>query len=248
MISIETSLASFNAQLARYMELSKKLPNQILEKKGRDLGIKLFEGFREHQFGGNPKRKGIAAEELRQRSARGRAKGNGIRVRPSLRKRYEQGREHLTYSVRSFGQGARRSLLLSDYREAKRDGRAARKRRSALWKKTVGMELAARESGIGVLAASFLWYRRSRASRWSVSQNERVQTGSGALVLNRTGKPLGYTQVSAGMLRIVGETEGLAATDAKHSIVTGAISTVLADMETYISDHEKQIRKESGFL
>ena len=50
------------------------------------------------------------------------------------------------------------------------------------------------------------------------------------------------------MLRIVGETEGLAATDAKHSIVTGAISTVLADMETYISAHEKQIRKESGFL
>ena len=244
MISIETSLASFNAQLARYMELSKKLPNQILEKKGRDLGIKLFEGFREHQFGGNPKRKGIAAEELRQRSSQGR----GIRVRPSLRKRYEQGREHLTYSVRSFGQGARRSLLLSDYREAKRDGRAARKRRSALWKKTVGMELAARESGIGVLAASFLWVRRGRGTRWSVSQKARVATGSGALVLNRTGKPLGYTQVSAGMLRIVGETEGLAATDAKHSVVTGAISTVLADMETYISAHEKQIRKESGFL
>ena len=169
-------------------------------------------------------------------------------MRPSLRKRYEQGREYLTYSVRSFGQGARRSLLLSDYREAKRDGRAARKRRSALWQKTVGMELAARESGIGVLAASFLWLRRGRGSRWSVSHNARVQTGSGALVLNRTGKPLGYTQVSAGMLRIVGETEGLAATDAKHSIVTGAISNVLADMETYISDHEKQSRKESGFL
>ena len=230
MITIETSLASFNAQLARYMELSKKLPNQILEKKGRDLGIKLFEGFREHQFGGNPKRKGIAAEELRQRSARGRAKGNGIRVRPSLRKRYEQGREYLTYSVRSFGQGARRSLLLSDYREAKRDGRAARKRRSALWKKAVGMELAARESGIGVLAASFLWYRKR--------SNNSMGT---FLVPNRKGKPLGYVERSENALRIVGETEGLAATDAKHQIVVGAINTATADMVEYVTRKEREL-------
>lgn len=226
MISIETSLASFNAQLARYMELSKKLPNQILEKKGRDLGIKLFEGFREHQFGGNPKRKGIAAEELRQRSSQGR----GIRVRPSLRKRYEQGREYLTYSVRSFGQAARRSLLLSDYREAKREGRAARKRRSALWKKTVGMELAARESGIGVLAASFLWFRKR--------SNNSMGT---FLVPNRTGKPLGYVERTENALRIVGETEGLAATDAKYHVVAGAINTATADMVDYITRKEREL-------
>ena len=226
MITIETSLASFNAQLARYMELSKKLPNQILEKKGRDLGIKLFEGFREHQFGGNPKRKGIAAEELRQRSSQGR----GIRVRPSLRKRYEQGREYLTYSVRSFGQGARRSLLLSDYREAKREGRAARKRRSALWKKTVGMELAARESGIGVLAASFLWFRKR--------SNNSMGT---FLVPNRTGKPLGYVERTENAMRIVGETEGLAATDAKYQVVAGAINTATADMVDYITRKEREL-------
>lgn len=226
MISIETSLASFNAQLARYMELSKKLPNQILEKKGRDLGIKLFEGFREHQFGGNPKRKGIAAEELRQRSSQGR----GIRVRPSLRKRYEQGREHLTYSVRSFGQGARRSLLLSDYREAKREGRAARKRRSALWKKAVGMELAARESGIGVLAASFLWYRKR--------SNNAMGT---FLVPNRTGKPLGYVERTENALRIVGLTPGLSVVDAKYSVVVGAINTATADMVEYVTRKEREL-------
>ena len=226
MISIETSLASFNAQLARYMELSKKLPNQILEKKGRDLGIKLFEGFREHQFGGNPKRKGIAAEELRQRSSQGR----GIRVRPSLRKRYEQGREHLTYSVRSFGQGARRSLLLSDYREAKRDGRAARKRRSSLWQKAVGMELAARESGIGVLAASFLWFRKR--------SNNSMGT---FLVPNRTGKPLGYVERTENAMRIVGETPGLGTVDAKYSVVVGAINTATADMVDYITRKEREL-------
>ena len=226
MITIETSLAKFNEQLSRYMQLSKKLPGDILEKKGRDLGIKLFEGFREHQFGGNPKRKGIAAEELRQRSSQGR----GIRVRPSLRKRYEQGREYLTYSVRSFGQGARRSLLLSDYREAKRGGRAARKRRSALWKKTVGMELAARESGIGVLAASFLWFRKR--------SNNSMGT---FLVPNRTGKPLGYVERTENAMRIVGETEGLAATDAKYQVVAGAINTATADMVDYITRKEREL-------
>ena len=226
MITIETSLDAFNAQLARYMKLSKKLPDEILEKKGRDLGIKLFEGFREHQFGGNPKRKGIAAEELRQRSSQGR----GIRVRPSLRKRYEQGREYLTYSVRSSGQGARRSLLLSDYRDAKREGRAARKRRSALWKKTVGMELAARESGIGVLAASFLWYRKR-------SNNARGTF----MVPNRTGKPLGYVERTENAMRIVGETPGLGTVDAKYSVVVGAINTATADMVDYVTRKEREL-------
>ena len=225
MITIETTLEKFNERFARYAELNKRAPDMLLEHKGRDLGIKLFEGFREHQFGGNPKRKGIAAEELRQRSSQGR----GIRVRPSLRKRYEQGREYLTYSVRSFGQGARRSLLLSDYREAKREGRAARKRRSALWKKTVGMELAARESGIGVLAASFLWFRKR--------SNNSIGT---FLVPNRTGKPLGYVERTENAMRIVGETEGLAATDAKYQVVAGAINTATADMVDYITRKERE--------
>jgi len=226
MITIETTLEKFNERFARYTELNKRAPDMLLEHKGRDLGIKLFEGFREHQFGGNPKRKGIAAEELRQRSSQGR----GIRVRPSLRKRYEQGREYLTYSVRSFGQGARRSLLLSDYREAKREGRAARKRRSALWKKTVGMELAARESGIGVLAASFLWFRKR--------SNNSMGT---FLVPNRTGKPLGYVERTENAMRIVGETEGLAATDAKYHVVAGAINTATADMVDYITRKEREL-------
>ena len=226
MISIETTLEKFNERFARYTELNKRAPDMLLEHKGRDLGIKLFEGFREHQFGGNPKRKGIAAEELRQRSSQGR----GIRVRPSLRKRYEQGREHLTYSVRSFGQGARRSLLLSDYREAKRGGRAARKRRSALWKKTVGMELAARESGIGVLAASFLWFRKR--------SNNSMGT---FLVPNRTGKPLGYVERTENAMRIVGETPGLGTVDAKYSVVVGAINTATADMVDYITRKEREL-------
>lgn len=226
MISIDTSLGQFNERLARYMQLSKKLPSEILEKKGRDLGIKLFEGFREHQFGGVPKRKGIAAEELRERSESGR----GIELRDSIRKQYEQSRKYLTYTVRSFGQGARYSTSQSDYLEAKRDGRAARRRRANLWRKTVSMELAARESGIGVLAASFLWFRKRS------SQARRTY-----LVPNRTGKPLGYVERTENEMRIVGETEGLSATDAKHQVVVGAINTATADMVEYITRKEREL-------
>lgn len=225
-VQVESNIVEFQRMFQRYTELNSRAPEELMEKKGRALGIKLFEGFREHQFGGNPKRKGIAAEELRQRSSQGR----GIRVRPSLRKRYEQGREHLTYSVRSFGQVARRSLLLSDYMEAKRDGRAARKRRSALWKKAVGMELAARESGIGMLAASFLWYRKRQ------SQAKGTFT-----VPNRTGKPLGYVDRGEGFLRIVSEADGIDVVDARYGIVQAALQRETADMAEYITKKEREI-------
>lgn len=231
MISIDTSLAQFNARFARYAELNKRMPDELLEKKGRALGIALFKGFREHQFGGAPKNKGIAAEEFRARAE----KGEGIVVRESLRKRYEQGRDFLTFSMRSAGQSARYATLKADRQEAKRDGRAARKRRANLWQKAVSMELAARESGIGVLAASFLWFRKR-------SNNARGTF----LVPNRTGKPLGYVERTENAFRIVGETEGLAATDAKHSVIVAAINSEMADLDAYIARKEMENREASG--
>jgi len=45
MISIETTLEKFNERFARYTELNKRAPDMLLEHKGRDLGIKLFEGL-----------------------------------------------------------------------------------------------------------------------------------------------------------------------------------------------------------
>lgn len=232
MISIESSLAQFNARFARYAELNKRMPDELLEKKGRALGIALFKGFREHQFGGAPKkRRGIAEDELRQRSSQ----GKGILVRSSLLERYKQGREYLTFSVRSFGQSARYATLKADRQEAKRDGRAASNRRAHLWQRIVGQELKMREAGIGVLAASFLWFRKR-------SNNARGTF----LVPNRTGKPLGYVERTENAFRIVGETEGLAATDAKHSVIVAAINSEMADLETYIARKERENREATG--
>ena len=92
------------------------------------------------------------------------------------------------------------------------------------------MELAARESGIGVLAASFLWYRKR--------SNNAMGT---FLVPNRTGKPLGYVERTENAMRIVGETPGLGTVDAKYSVVVGAINTATADMVDYITRKEREL-------
>jgi len=229
MISIETSLGQFNERLARYMQLSKKLPSDILEKKGRDLGIKLFEGFREHQFGGVPKRKGIAAEELRERSESGR----GIKVRDSILAKYRSERGKLNSELRSIGQrkrSARNRGTLDDWSNSIEERSVMRGVRSQLWHRAVGLELSARQSGIGVLAASFLWFRK-RSS----------QARGTYIVPNRTGKTLGYVERTENEMRIVGETEGLSATDAKHQVVVGAINTATADMVEYITRKEREL-------
>ena len=233
MITIETSIDAFNAQLARYMQLSKKLPDEILEKKGRDLGIKLFEGFRSHQFGGNPRRRGIAAEELRNRSAQGR----GIRVRPSILAKYRSERSKLNSALRSIGQRKRSASehgTLDDWSNARDERATMRDLRAKLWQRTVGAELSLRESGIGVLAASFLWYRKR-------SNNARGTF----LMPNRTGKPLGYVERTENALRIVGLTPGLSVVDAKYSVVVGAINTATADMVDYVTKKERALFKQA---
>lgn len=234
MISIDTSLAQFNARFDRYAALNKRMPDELLEKKGRALGIALFKGFREHQFGGNPRRRGIAAEELRNRSAQGR----GIRVRPSILAKYRSERSKFNSALRSIGQRKRRASehgTLDDWSNARDERATMRDLRAQLWQRTVGAELKAREAGIGVLAASFLWFRKR-------SNNARGTF----LVPNRTGKPLGYVERTENAFRIVGETEGLAATDAKHSVIVAAINSEMADLDAYIARKEMENRDASG--
>lgn len=90
-----------------YDATNKRATSELIAKKGRDLGIKLFEGFRDVQFGGDPKRRGVAQAELAARTSAGR----GTKVRSALLARYRSARKDLGFSVRSFGQGVRLSLI-----------------------------------------------------------------------------------------------------------------------------------------
>jgi hypothetical protein len=138
-MKIETNMATYNSILAQYMSVSKLTPDEVLEKKGRDLGIKLFQGFRDHKLG-----KGIAKAELLSRTAA----GDGTRVRPSLLAEYLAKRTEVRSALKSFI-GPLRS----------RDVLKSIKTRVRLWQSFVGREVKLRQRGAGVLGASFLWYR-----------------------------------------------------------------------------------------
>ena len=94
----------------------------------------------------------------------------------------------------------------------------------------VGKEVALRQAGIGMLAASFLWYRKR------ISQAKKTY-----YVPNRTGKPLGYVERGDGFLRIVGEAEGLDVVDARYSIVQAALARETADIAEYLTRKELEL-------
>lgn len=204
-IGIQSNLALFNSALARYIAAhqGRKSVEEIMEKKGRALGVQLFLGFKHRKWGGPGRAsRSLAREELDARAAA----GEGIRVRRSIMREY--------LSARSSLRAKQRGKTLTGARiEA----------RTRLWRSFVGRELAARQRGIGVLAAAFLWYRR-RSS----------QARGTFYVKNRTGKySLGRVERDESTFRIIGEVDGLAKTDARYGIVERAIAAETADIQEY---------------
>lgn len=213
--SIQTNLEAFNSTLARYMAFTSKLPQEALEKKGRDLGIQIFKGFSERKWGGGGKRsKALARAELDARTAR----GEGTLVRSALLKEYTSKRATILHDRRYAKWSKNERGYLSSTRAA-----------VSLWQSFVGREINLRQRGIGVLAASFLWFRkRSNQSKGTF------------YVRNKTGKPLGFAEVLDGSFRIVGETAGLSEVDARYGIVAGALSAARDDMVKYLKDRHAE--------
>lgn len=230
------SLAQLSTELGQYAELARLSLEEAIEKKGRDLGIKLYQGFKEVQWGGPGKTAGLARAELATRTAAGR----GTRVREVLRRRYREARSELDFDVRSYGQQRRRAGTLDQWSSARDKGIEARAKRRSLWQKIVGEEIRMRQSGIGYLAASFLLFRR--ATRFSTSKGKMVASLSRDFVPNRTGKPLGAVERAPGRLSILGYAEGLDVVDSRHAVVPRAIEAVRADMIPYI---QRKLREQT---
>jgi hypothetical protein len=215
MNTIETNLSAFNSTLARYLEFTSKLPSEALEHKGRDLGIKLYQGFSRRKWGGDgKKRAGLARAELATRTAQ----HVGTTVRRSLLKEYLGLRGRILADRRRAKQKGSISGQLTSIRKAVR-----------LWQQFVGREISLRQRGIGVLAASFLWFR-SRSS----------QARGTYYVRNNTGRPLGGVERTEGSFRIFGETAGLAEVDARYGIVAGALAIARDDMVTYLKERHAE--------
>ena len=211
MLSVDTTnataqLGRFEAALQRYAVVTLKSTEEILEKKGRDLGIKLYEEFRARQWGGAGKGRGrtLATAEAEQRYREGR----GTRLRPAIKAAYLKERAALRHQKRALANTRARGRLREKY---------------------LGRELAARGSGIGVLAASFLWYR-NRTTRTGIVQ-----------VPNRTGRPLGRVERGERSLRIVGlgnidksGSTGIGIVDTRYGLTARALARSEADIQVYL--------------
>lgn len=222
-LEIKSNLARFNSALRRYADLREKPMDEVTAHKGRDLGIRLYRGFRAVRWGGgNQTGSKLAFAELAARTKAGR----GTKVRASLREKFASERSQLLKTLLGLNAAKVRQGGLSKY--AQKLDRKLRRNRSNLWRIIVGAEVRARGRGIGVLAASFLWFRR--ASNSVLGEH---------FVANRTGHPLGGVEVIPGGLRIVGFTEGLDLVDARNNIVNTAIVEALADTQQYLDRYDQ---------
>lgn len=219
--TIEHKIDRFGSALVRYFESGTKDLDTVLEERGHDLGVKLFQGFKDRKWGGPGKSPRIATAELEARTSA----GEGTKVRSSLLARYRRERASMNFFARSIGQQKRRfGGTLDQHTRLIEQRDQNRRQRAALWRSIVGKEVGLRQSGIGVLAASFLWYRR-RSS----------QAKGQYLVKNRTGKPLGSVVKEPGMLRILGFTDGLSETGERYGVFGRALEGATARMEASIT-------------
>lgn len=93
-----------------------------------------------------------------------------------------------------------------------------------LYQKLVAQEILRRQSGVGVLGASFL------RKRWAIKDNERF------LITNKTrglGKAVTFEKKDDAFI-ITGFTPGLARVASKYGILTKALNAVSRDIEKYL--------------
>ena len=119
-----------------------------MERKVANIGIRLWQGFSAHQFGGLPRNRGIAGSELASRTGEGR----GTTIRSTLLAEYQHEREGLRADARAIK--GRQWMGLQSSKNAKLE-KANRAARVSLWQSIVGREVKARQSGIGELGAAF---------------------------------------------------------------------------------------------
>lgn len=216
MSSGEQELQKLNDTLGRYAAVSKKTVSEVIAKKGRDLGIKIYFEFSQKKWGGPGKNKrGLATAELAAR----RAKGQGTAVRARLRADFEHNRAQLAKEIATPGRD-------------KNLATKARRLRRNLWQRAVGLETKARQAGIGALAASFLLFR-SRSS----------QARGTYFALNRTRSPLGRVIQTDDSIQLTSFALGASEVDARYGIVARAIEAVRVDTEVYLLRKETEALK-----
>ena len=221
--STQHQLHRVNEVLTEYVRLSKRQPDEVLEKKGRDLNIKIFQGF----------------WALRFKSARSHRRKGAVFSGPAFDEA----------AARGWRVKVRAGLTLSgDYRLARAKTTGGGKgKRSGLNNRAllVAQELAMRQRGGGLLGVSFLQHRWRRGKR-----TEKGPTGS-YLVQNRSGALGLLSSVRKGVtadgafLTITNQAPGVAIMDRNRSIIRNALAAVRGDTLIYLDRKNRELAEKT---
>lgn len=209
---VQHQLARVNDVLTEYVKLVKKTPDEVLEKKGRDLNIKIFQGFWKLRFksGKTHRKKGAVFSGPAFDEAK--ARGWRVRIRPGLTL---DGSYRLARAKTKGGPKTARNKL-SD--------------RALL----VAQELATRQRGGGLLGVSFLQHRWRRGIKTVNGPTGRY------LVQNRSGKLGLLSSVQKGQspqghfLTITNQLPAVGIVDQNKRIIAQALIAVRGDTLLYI--------------
>jgi hypothetical protein len=235
-VEITDNLALVNATLNEYVRVQHKLTvGEVLEKKGRDLGIKLFEGFWKLRQKGLTKwmREPDNAVFSGPMFTLAKKRGWATKVRTTelegpYASLYDTGQ-----ASKFIGRGKRTTFVPSG------PGNRALTKSALL----VAQELATRQRGVGLLGVSFL------SKRW---RNRDESKGGDYLVPNTSAKlgELSTIEQSVdaqgnGFFRITNKTPGVATMDDKLGIISAALTAVRQDMLVYFAEHAaREIKKQ----
>lgn len=223
--TLETNIAGWNAAFREYAKATSLQPQEALEKRLSNLGQALYKGFRAHQFGGDPKRKGVSMSELAQRTANGR----GTELRSTLLAEYQKTRDQLRAKARSLKKSLKNFGGTLDQWSGTQSAIAENQaQRISAWQTAVGIEINKRQQGIGQLAAAFLWYR------WRGKGKGR------RVVPNRKGQTMGSVDIDSGVALVTARVEGINRVDARYGVVAKAIHDDTDDTLAYIKRNQDQ--------
>ena len=226
-MSVSGNLAAVNEALEQYRKINVKLTTaEILEKKGRDLGIQLFRGFWALRQKGvtasmkNPADAVFSGPMFKQAEARGWA----TKIRAT----------ELTGPYASLYDAGATARLLKN-----RKGDYLLRKDAAPTKQAllIAQELATRQRGVGLMGVSFLskrWRRRDPIK----GGDYLVQNTSGKLGLLSSVEQV-VDASGGGFFRLKSQVPGLSNPAVPtSSIIAAALAEVRRDMLVYITDRQ----------
>lgn len=218
-LEVTHDLGRLNEELALYLKLSKLSVQEVVDKKGRDLGIKLFKGFWRLRTKGsaNP----FAGPMFTLAKARGwrtRVRTRAIEVEPYL-------------SIQKQGFFMRRVMR----KGVEKDVKSRRSRRGL----AVAQELSRRQHGAGLLGVSFLqrrWRSRSNGRYLAVNKSKKL----GMLSTVESGP-----SADGAFYRIVNYTPGIDTVGGGRGLFATAIREVRQDTAVYLVRKQMQALRRS---